>query len=317
MGAHAVIDETIVAGEAPDIAHVTAFLRARIEVIEALAQAAREHRALGGASQADLEATIADLMQTHILRELEQEDNRRLHVLIELEGTLELQEIDRMSPLARPFRLAKEEFQRAASRTAEIREQMLTDDRLASIEIRLEIEMLGVEVSRAACFGQYALAGEDYCRAYRQTTEEGYELAATVLGCGGATAWRVFSPFHRIAAYLSRQVQALQQGDVTPEQVLWGHLAHKQQVLEAYPYLRDSHERRLFAPIEWQDAKGAMQRIPSGDWTAEMRMTVLQQEVATWVGIALGWQILTEALSATGCASGRTRHKPALVQQGK
>lgn len=319
LRAHAVIDEAIVPEEATDIARAAAFVRARLEVIETLAKAARARQVSTEQPPEALEAWVADHLRIRMVRELEQDDERQRHVLVEIEGVLEALEPTNRSPHVTVFDSAKEEFQSLASKTGALRRQVLQEpDALIRADLRVQLEVLGIATARLACFAPYSLAGEEYCAAYRPTVREGYRLANTVIRCGGVAAWRRFSPFYRLAVYFSLQVEALRQRQLTPEQVLWRHLQHKQVVLAAYPYLRQSKELPLLEPIEWPDANGSLRRVPVDQWTATMIATVLERELALWGGITAGWTMLIDALSAGECAREEPRSPdPTLVQQDK
>ena len=303
---HTVIDEPISAGEAPDIAQAAAFVRARLEIIDHFAKLTPEF--LKGKAWYAREAAIADHVHMQLLRVVEQAEPDQLHVLVEVDASLDPEELTITGPHTERFRLAKGKFQAHLDRVHALRARVLKEtDPDKQIEERLQLEMLGLETAQLACFAAYALAGADYCDSYRRNTEEDYRLATTVVQCGGAPAWKVFSPFRRIAAFLSVQLQAFRQHDLTAEQALWRHLGHKQVIAQDYPYLRERKEMGLLNPIEWPDPNGGMRRVPIDQWSADMITIALEREVALWGGMAMGWKLLLDGLSPM-CAAKSSHH---------
>lgn len=314
---YAVAEETIVPGEAPDLARVSAFMRARLELIESIAKAAQDQTLTLAGVREDLEAAIADHLAVRILREVQQEDAHSLHVVVEVEGAVEPRALLTASLNAPLFRQAKDNLRRLRSQVVTLRGdlgQSRDDD--ARVETLLQLERLDIEAIRLACFTAYPLAGSGFCAEYRRQAEDDYRLVSVIMHCGGERAWRLFSPFHRIAAFLSEHLQALEEHRETAHDVLGKHLRHKEAVFKAYPYLRNSKEAPLFEPVTWTDAQGTRREIPINEWTSDMVMTVLQRELTLWQGITIGWQIMRDGFADGECA----RHQrgplePSIAQQ--
>lgn len=304
---HTVIDEPITAGEAPDIAQAAAFVRARLEIIDQFSKLSPE--SLKGKATYAREAAIADHMHMQLLRVVEQVEPDKLHVLIEVDASVDPEELTVTGTHTERFRLAKGKFHAHLERVHALRAHVLKEmDAEKQIEGRLQLEMLSLETAQLACFTAYPLAGEDYCKSYRRNAEEDYRLAMTVIQCGGAPAWKVFSPFRRIVAFLSVQLEAFRQHEITAEQALWRHLGHKQVIAQDFPYLRERKEMALLDPIEWPDPNGGMRRIPLDQWSTDMITMALQREVALWNGMAIGWKLLLDGFSPA--CGGRAHHDP-------
>src|SRR5579884_1134194 len=86
---YAVAEEVIVPGEAPDLARVTAYTRARLKLIQQLAEIVHDQTPSPALSGEDLEAAIADHVTVRILREVQREEMESMHVTVEIEGTVE------------------------------------------------------------------------------------------------------------------------------------------------------------------------------------------------------------------------------------
>jgi hypothetical protein len=175
------------------------------------------------------------------------------------------------------------------------------EDESRRVEVLLQLERQDLELVDRACFQTYPLAGEAFCGDYQRTGGDDHRVSIMVARCGGDAAWRRYSPLHRVAAFLSQQLQELQASRVQPDALLSAHLQHKAVVLREYPYLSHIDEGALFRPFRWPDANG-MREIPISEWTPMMRALVLEREIALWQGLTIGWHVFHGTASDRFCS---------------